>query len=138
VTAPLQLPGVPPRRDLTFPFRVDPVSQQTAQSSYAAHVEQMVRQLLLTTPGERVNLPQFGSGLRSLVFSPLSDALSSTLKLQAVQSLQRFLAGVIVVGDVEVSSSADGGVLEPGSVVVTVSYTLVETQTSESLTVTIL
>ena len=138
MTAPLALPGVPPRSDITFPFRVDPVSQQTAQSSYAAHVEQMVRQLLLTTPGERVNLPQFGCGLRALVFSPLSDALASALKLQTLQSLQRYLAGVIVVGDVNVSSSADGGVVEPGSVVVSVAYTLVETQTSENVTVTLL
>ena len=53
-----------PRRDYAFPFRIDGGSQQTAQSPYAAHVEQMIRQLLLTTPGERVDLPQFGCGLR--------------------------------------------------------------------------
>ena len=54
------------RRDFAFPLRIDvaAASQQTAQPNSAAHVDQMVRQLLLTAPGERVNLPQFGCGLR--------------------------------------------------------------------------
>ena len=45
------------RQDYAFPFRIDPASQQTAQAGYPAHVDQMVRQLLLTTPGERVRPP---------------------------------------------------------------------------------
>ena len=73
------------RQDFAFPFRVDAASQQTAQTSYPCHVDQMVRQLLLTSPGERVNLPQFGCGLRSLVFAPNSDALVATVKLRVIQ-----------------------------------------------------
>ena len=87
------------RQDFAFPFRIDPASQQTAQTDYAAHVDQMVRQLLLTTPGERVDLPQFGCGLRSLVFAPNSDALAATVQLRVVQGLSQWLAGVVnVVG----------------------------------------
>ena len=52
------------------------------------HVDQMIRQLLLTDPGERVNLPQFGCGLRSLVFAPNSDALAATVQLRVIQGLQ--------------------------------------------------
>ena len=48
----------------------------------------MIRQLLLTDPGERVDLPQFGCGLRSLVFAPNSDALAATVKLRVIQGLQ--------------------------------------------------
>ena len=58
------------RQDYAFPFQIDTASQQTAQAGYSAHVDQMIRQLLLTDPGERVDLPQFGCGLRSLVFAP--------------------------------------------------------------------
>ena len=42
------------RQDYAFPFQIDAASQQTAQAGYPAHVDQMVRQLLLTSPGERV------------------------------------------------------------------------------------
>ena len=114
------------RADYAFPLRIDPVSGRCAQSSYNDPVDQMVRQVLLTTPGERVDLPQFGCGLRALVFAPSSDALSATLKLRVSQGLSQWLAGIVNVLDVEVASGS--AVPEPGSVVVTVTYTLIETQ----------
>jgi phage baseplate assembly protein W len=125
------------RQDVAFPFWVDPASQQTAQASYPAHVDQMVRQLLLTTPGERVNLPQFGCGLRSLVFAPNTDALAATVKLRVIQGLTQWLAGVVNVVDVGVSDSTSGAVLESGTLQVTVTYTLVETQTNQTVTVAV-
>jgi phage baseplate assembly protein W len=122
------------RQDLAFAFRIDPVSQQAAQAAYPAHVDQMVRQLLLTSPGERVNLPQFGCGLRSLVFAPNTDALVATVKLRVIQGLGQWLAGIVNVVDVAVSGGAAG---EPGTLQVTVNYTLVETQASQSVTVAV-
>ncbi len=123
------------RQDYAYPFRVDPSSQQTAQAAYGAHVDQMVRQLLLTSPGERVDLPQFGCGLRALVFAPMSDALSATVQVQVLQALGQWLAGIVVPGQVTVASSNDNAALEPGTLQVTVAYTLVETQLPASTTV---
>ena len=125
------------RQDIAHPFRIDPASQQTAQTGYPTHVDQMVRQLLLTTPGERVNLPQFGCGLRSLVFAPNADALVATVKLRVIQGLNQWLAGVVTVLDVVITSGPAGGALEPGTPQVTVSYTVIETQTSQAVTVVI-
>jgi uncharacterized protein len=124
------------RQDIAYPFRIDPASQRTAQTGYPTHVDQMVRQLLLTSPGERVNLPQFGCGLRSLVFAPNSDALAATVKLRVIQGLNQWLAGVVNVVDV-VLSDPSGAVLEPGTLQVTVTYTLVETQTNQAVTVAV-
>jgi phage baseplate assembly protein W len=123
------------RQDYAFPFRIDPASQQTAQADYAAHVDQMVLQLLLTTPGERVDLPQFGCGLRSLVFAPNNDALLAAVKLRVIQGLTQWLAGVVNV--VDVTLDASGSVAEPGTLQVTVTYTLVETQTNQTVTAVI-
>jgi uncharacterized protein len=124
-----------PRQDFAYPFRVDPSSQQTAQAAYGAHVEQMVRQLLLTSPGERVDLPQFGCGLRALVFAPISDALSATVQLRVLQALGQWLAGIVVPAQVTVASSNDSAAIEPGTLQVTVAYTVVETQLPASTTV---
>jgi uncharacterized protein len=121
------------RQDYAFPFRIDPASQQTAQAAYPAHVSDMVRQLLLTSPGERVDLPRFGCGLRSLVFAPNADALAAAVRLQVIQALSQWLAGVVTVTDVVVG----GTTAEPGTLEVTVSYTLVETQASQAVTVTL-
>jgi phage baseplate assembly protein W len=125
-----------PRTDFAFPFRIDSVSQQAATAAYADHVQQMVRQLLLTTPGERVNLPQFGCGLRTLVFGPSSEALEATVKLRVIQGLSQWLNGVVTVGDVLVASGPEAA-LEPGAIQVTVTYALVETLTDQTVTVTV-
>src|SRR5947209_16151072 len=90
------------RHDYTFPFRIDSVSGQAAQSPYGIHVEQMIRQVLLTSPGERADLPEFGCGLRQLIFAPFSDALTTTTKLQVQQALNQWLANQIQVVNVNV------------------------------------
>lgn len=120
------------RQDYAFPFRIDPASQQTAQASYAAHVDQLVLQVLLTTPGERADLPQFGCGLRSLVFAPDNDALLAAVKLRVIQGLTQWLAGVVDIVDVALDTG--GSVPEPGTLQVTVTYTLVETQANQTVT----
>jgi phage baseplate assembly protein W len=113
------------RQDYAYPFRIDATSHQAAQTSYPDHVAQMIRQVLLTNPGERVCLPEFGCGLRRLVFAPNSDALQATTKLLVMQSLSRWLAGQIDVKNVQVSGAdaADNGVLQ-----IEIDYLLIETQ----------
>jgi phage baseplate assembly protein W len=123
------------RADYTYPLRIDGGSQQAAQSPYAEHVEQMVEQVLLTAPGERVDLPQFGCGLRQLLFAPLRSTLAATLKLQVTQALGTWLAGVVEVSTVDVTTSDDDAALAEGTVQVTVVYTLVDTQTTARTTV---
>ena len=91
----------------------------------------MVRQLLLTTPGERVNLPQFGCGLRALVFAPDTDALAATVQLRVIQGLGQWLAGVVNVVDV-VGGRGRGPPSGPGTLQVTVTYTLMETQATQT------
>jgi phage baseplate assembly protein W len=125
------------REDFAFGFRIDLVSQQTAQAAYPPHVDQMVRQLLLTSPGERVNLPQFGCGLRSLVFAPNTDALVAAVKLRVIQGMTKWLAGIINVVDVVVAGGTGAAAPDPGALEVTVTYTLVETQTDQTVTVTV-
>jgi uncharacterized protein len=124
-----------PRTDYYYPFRVDPASQQTGQAGYPDHVSQMVRQLLLTSPGERVNLPQFGCGLRALVFAPITDALAATVQLRVLQSLNQWLAGIVTVNEVTVLTASDVASLAPGTIQVTVAYTVVDTQVPASATV---
>lgn len=124
------------RHDYAFPFRIDAASHQAAQSRYEAHVEQMIRQVLLTSPGERVNLPEFGCGLRQLLFAPHSEALDATTKLIVLQALNRWLAGQIEVKDVKVASIEETG--DPAQLRVYIAYLLVETMATKRLEVRIL
>ncbi|KQY23009.1 hypothetical protein ASD16_10470 [Cellulomonas sp. Root485] len=124
------------RHDYAFPLRVDVGAGQVARAPYPEHVNQLVHQLLLTSPGERVNLPTFGCGLRRLVFAPQSDALVATVTMQVQQALATWLADQVHLERVDVLAGSDpSNGLDEGTLLVTVTYTLVETQTLSTLAV---
>jgi hypothetical protein len=100
--------GSPPIHALRHPLAVDPALGEIArETSYAAHVDQMIRQVLFTAPGERVNRPDFGCGLRRMVFAPNSEAGASLLKVQIRQALDRWLGTLIRVSDVVTQVDAE-------------------------------
>jgi phage baseplate assembly protein W len=122
------------RTDYAFPFRIDTASGQAAQSAYAQHVEDMVLQILLTTPGERADLPEFGCGLRQLLFAPDSDALQTTTQLMVQRSLTQWLGSQITVQTVTVGPGPGG---DYSQITVEVSYTLLETQSLQTTQVVV-
>lgn len=118
------------RNDFAYPFRIDPASGQAAQIDYATHVDQMIRQVLLTSPGERVDLPQFGCGLRQLIFAPNSDALNTTTQILVQQSLNQWLGDQITVQQVTVATPSSG--LE-NQISIQINYVLTETQSNQQV-----
>jgi hypothetical protein len=124
------------RRDIRYPFAIDAASGQAAQTDYASHVAQMIQQVLLTNPGERVCMPTFGAGLRRLLFAPLNASLGATTKLVVTTSLNQWLGNQITVKDVVVQTPQGStgqpipGPLPPdGAILIQVTYVLIETQT---------
>ncbi len=119
------------RHDYAFPFRIDPVSHQAARTSYESHVEQMIRQVLLTSPGERADLPEFGCGIRRLLFAPNSDATAATTQIMVLQALNKWLAGQIQVKQVSVVPPSTAP--DPAQLLIRIDYVLIETQTDQSM-----
>ncbi len=116
------------RHDIAHPFAIDAGSGQAAQAAYQDHVDQMIRQVLLTDPGERVCLPTFGAGLRRLLFAPLSAQLQSTTRMIVTQALHTWLGDQITVQTVTVDTPISAPGLPEGTILVTVGYVLIETQ----------
>jgi phage baseplate assembly protein W len=79
------------------------------------HVRDMIFAVLFTSPGERVNRPDFGCGLKALVFGPAGGSMAATTKLLVKAALQRWLTAEIVVDDVDVRAIES-------ELVVTVAY----------------
>lgn len=119
------------RHDYAYPFRIDPVSHQAARTSYESHVEQMIRQVLLTSPGERADLPEFGCGIRRLLFAPNSDATAATTQIMVLQALNKWLAGQIQVKQVTVVPPSTAP--DPAQLLIRIDYVLIETQTDQSM-----
>lgn len=89
--------------NLDFPFHIDR-GGRTAITGDGDHLRDLIEQVLFTTPGERVNRPELGSGLLQLVFAPNSDELAATLQFTVQASLQQWLGDRIEVGSVEVTN----------------------------------
>jgi phage baseplate assembly protein W len=87
-----------------FPFHVDGRGR-TAQVEDDDHVRDLIYQVLFTNPGERVNRPDFGCGVRQLVFMPNSDVLAAATQLLIQGSLQKWLDSVISVESVNVEAA---------------------------------
>jgi len=86
---------------LAYPFSIDQGrGRVTQESDYPEHVEQLIKQVLFTAPGERINRPDFGCGLLRMVFAP-NDPVTATLAQASIQqALTRWLASMITVEDV--------------------------------------
>ena len=89
--------------NIDFPFHFDSRGR-TAGAGADDHIRDMIEQLLFTSPGERVNRPDFGSGLLQLVFAPNSPELAATLQFTMQAALQQWLGDVIEVQALEVTS----------------------------------
>jgi uncharacterized protein len=107
-----------------FPYAFDR-SGATASTDLPGHIRDMIEQILLTSPGERVNRPTFGSGTAQLVFAPNSDILAAT-QTQVIQAgLQQWLSDVISVGNVDVEAN-------DATLLVLVQYTILRTGQQET------
>jgi hypothetical protein len=121
------------RHDYAYPFRIDAGSRQAARTDYEAHVRQLVVQVLLTSPGERADLPEFGCGLRGLIFAANSDALSATTQMLVQQALARWLSDHLTVRKVEVAPP--GTKAEDNQLVIRIEYVLLSTRATQRVDV---
>ena len=95
---------------IAFPMRVAP-SGGIALVSREREIEEAIRLILGTAPGERPMRPEFGSRIAEHVFSPANASTAGQLAYEVRVSLERWEPR-INVEDVEVSfDAADAGVL---------------------------
>src|SRR3989442_14177063 len=88
---------------IDVPLRVDGRGH-TGTTGDETHIRQLIYQVLFTSPGERVNRPDFGCGLKQMVFMPNSDALAAATQFLVQGALTRWLGGLIRVERVQVTA----------------------------------
>jgi uncharacterized protein len=90
-------------RHVGFPLRVDARGRTTAVDT-ETYLHGLVETVLFTRPGERVNRPDFGSGVDRLVFAPAGDELAGATKALVQAAVQQWLGDLLRVEDVAVSA----------------------------------
>jgi uncharacterized protein len=107
---------------IRFPFAIDERLGRLAQENdYERYIRQLVRQVLFTAQGERINRPDFGAGVRRLVFVPNSPTTASLAQTLIYEALTTWLGSLIRTEDVQ--AEADNERLN-----ITVVYTILARQ----------
>ena len=109
--------------NIYFPFQFDGRGR-TREASPSDYVRQLVEQVLFTSPGERVNLPDFGSGLLQLPFAPTSVEMAAATQFTVQGALQKWLGNSIKV--ISVTAAA-----VEAKLTVTVTYAPINTGVTE-------
>jgi len=109
--------------NFAFPYQFDGRGR-TQEADIADYVNQLVEQVLFTSPGERVNLPDFGSGLLQLLFAPNSMEMAAATQFAVQGALQKWLSGYLKVQSVTASA-------QDSTLTVTVAYSLLSTDVTQ-------
>lgn len=86
---------------MSFPLAIG--TEGTATSGRRTHVRGQIEQVLFTLPGERWFRPEFGVGIRTLVFEPNNRPLWELTKKRLEASLTEALAGEVLPESLEIS-----------------------------------
>jgi uncharacterized protein len=84
-----------------FPMRIDPAGR-IALVSHEKEIEEAMRLVLATAPGERPMRPRFGCAVHDLVFAPVNERTVGRIRYEVRSSLERWEPR-IEVADVDVT-----------------------------------
>lgn len=118
-------------RGLAFPPHIGPDGRM-AWSQGEANVRQGIQIVVLTEPGERQQLPAFGSGLRPLLFAPNTTPTWHDIAERIRRSVTDWEPRVRVLAVDVVTDPAD-----ERAALATLTYELVATQDVGALTMSI-
>jgi phage baseplate assembly protein W len=88
---------------VAFPYHFD-ARGRTAQTDLNGHIRDLIEQVLFTAPGERVNRPNFGSGIMQLIFAPNSIEMAAATQFLIQGAIQENLGDLIEVNKIDVSA----------------------------------
>ena len=95
-------------RAVHYPLRTDGgIGSLAVESDYERYVAQLIKQVLLTAPGERNNQPELGAGLRRMLFAPNNPATASLVKALILEALNRWLGRFIRTEAVQVDAEEE-------------------------------
>jgi phage baseplate assembly protein W len=99
-------------RGWAYPVAFDPRKGSVAQAEYEDDVEQAIRIVLGTAPGERVMRPDFGCDIHTLVFIAMDSATLGRVEASVRDALTRYEARIELIDvHADPAEAADGKLL---------------------------
>jgi phage baseplate assembly protein W len=98
-------------------------------------IKQNFKNLILTAPGERVMLPNFGVGLREYFFEPINSQTFQNIAGN-IQEQKNMYMPFLVIEDIFFQTSDDNDSLSFNEVGIEITYTLPGVNTEDTLKIT--
>lgn len=90
---------------LAFPFRIGKDGHTVTADTLAGQVLQELEQLVLTNPGERLFLPDFGGGATRLLFEAADANSASVAQATLTNAIRTWLAGRVDLQNLTVTAT---------------------------------
>ncbi len=110
-------------KHLAFPFDIGSDGRALSADTLEEQVRQEVMQLVLTNPGERPFLPEFGGGARRLLFEGLDETTTTLARAMLTQAMQTWLAGRAILQQLDVTAAQN-------AIWITITYQVAGTNTT--------
>jgi uncharacterized protein len=111
----------PNGRHLSFPFRIGSDGRTAQVATLEEHVRDELMQLIFTNLGERAFLPEFGGGVRRLLFENINDTTAVMTKAMLTQAISRWLSQRITLEELMVET-------DNSSILVDLTYRIAGTE----------
>lgn len=98
-------------RYLHHPFRFGSQGGVAITDDPDRHLRDKIEAVLFTSPGERVNQPDFGAGLNRIVFDTLDELTITALEFRVSQALRRDVGDELIIDAVDFETQPDSGEL---------------------------
>ena len=98
-------------KDVSMSFRVNPLNNDLVALKNANAIARSVRNIILTSPGEKFFNPDFGSNVSKLLFENLDEVTALAIRDEIETAINNYEPRVSLI-DVEVTPDFDGNSLD--------------------------
>tara|TARA_A100001391_G_C4868292_1_gene224549 strand:+ start:40 stop:441 length:402 start_codon:yes stop_codon:yes gene_type:complete len=84
------MPGISPK----LPLSLDPVDGYRLNKNLKQVIQQNLKMLVLTAPGERIMIPEFGVGLRNYLFRNATNHTFMEIENRIMQQASYYMPGI--------------------------------------------
>ena len=106
-------------RDISMSFEVNPITDDIIGVKNDTAISRSIRNLVLTTPGERFFNEDLGSGVSEILFDNVDDISAAVIRDEIEQTINRFEPRV-ELEDVKVKGDSDNNEFN-----VTITYNII-------------
>tara|TARA_R100000152_G_C6694338_1_gene125228 strand:+ start:212 stop:610 length:399 start_codon:yes stop_codon:yes gene_type:complete len=99
-----------------LPLNIDEINGYALNQNFKEVARQNLKMVILTSPGERIMIPEFGVGIRNYLFENVNTSTFNTIRQRIINQVASYLP-YITIRNIEFTSERNDGIsgVEPSS-----------------------